>query len=837
MTSQATRAAHRPARLRASAPIALSLALTLAGAGALPAQSPVGSQATYTFVGDVSGYERVPGGVMIRGAHGAVMVQSIAGVGMRVRMRFGDGLAGAFPAPHSIATGDSEPKLGTATVREEGDAIVVSGEGMVVRAARHPFKLTAFDAAGHELMREAVGGGSWNGRLAHIVADTNGARYTAVGEQPIPLIRNGSVIPFWNTDRYGYQPGDMPVYSTFPFYIRILDGVSHGLLYDNPFRGEFDFVGRVRNTVAYTADGGIDGGELRYYLIPGPGLDSLLTRYSRLTGRTPLPPRWALGYQQSRYSYHPDTMVTNVAAEFRKRDIPGDAIYLDIHYMDGYRVFTWSPTDFPHPKQVTDSLRTLGFKVVTIVDPGVKVDSAYGVFQRGSARHAWVTMPDGSPYIGKVWPGESAYPDFSRADVRAWWGEEQMALLDAGVRGIWNDMNEPSSFRAGTMSDIAHFDGDGHPGPHLEYHNEYGTLMPRATYEGFRRHRPDQRPLVITRAGYPGVQRYSSIWTGDNTASWDHLRLTIPMLLGLGLSGVPFTGTDIGGFIGAPSAELYARWLQAAVLHPFYRTHAALDTPRREPWSFGPEYERANRATIRLRYRMLPSLYTAFYQHTLTGTPVVKPVFWNAPADSIALGIQDEYLMGDNLLVAPVVDSGAQSRRVYLPAGQWFRLGSNEQVAGGTILTASAPGVAQDGGDTTALRGLPIYARAGAVVPMQRPMLYDGERALDTLELHVFPGSATSMLYEDAGDGYGYQGGQYRLTTMRTTSGAKGLTVTLSREGQYPGARAFVVVVHGVDKPKRTRADGRNAASSYDAARREARFTVPATARSIEVGR
>ena len=828
---------ERVARRRVRTPVSLLLRVATLAVMIFPPRGTVAQQTAYTWVGDISGYDRVPGGVMLRGAHGSVMVQSIAGVGVRVRMRFGDNMTGAFPAPHSLATGDSEPKPGTATVREDGDDIVVAAEGVVVRAARHPFHLTVHDASGRELMREVLGGGTWNGRVTHIVADTAGARYTAVGEQPINLIRNGSVIPFWNTDRYGYQPGDMPVYSTFPFYIRILNGVSHGLLYDNPYRGEFDFVGRVRNTVAYTAEGALDGGELRYYVIPGPGLDSLLARYSRLTGRTEMPPRWALGYQQSRYSYHPDTMVTNLATEFRTRDIPGDAIYLDIHYMDGYRVFTWDPAEFARPKQLMDSLRALGFKVVTIVDPGVKVDSSYGVFQRGTAKHAWVTMPDGSPYIGKVWPGESAYPDFSRADVRAWWGDEQLKILDDGVRGVWNDMNEPSSFRAGTMADIAHFDGDGHPGTHHEYHNQYGTLMPRATYEGFRRNRPDQRPLVITRAGYPGIQRYSSIWTGDNTASWDHLKLTTPMLLGLGLSGVPFTGTDIGGFIGGPSAELYARWLQAAVLHPFYRTHAAFGTPRREPWSFGPDYERANRATIRLRYRLLPSLYTAFYEHTQTGSPVVKPVFWAAATDTMALGIQDEYLMGDNLLVAPVLDSATQSRPVYLPAGQWFRMGSNEAAAGGTILTASAPSVLRDGGDTTALKGLPIYARAGAVVPMQKPMLHDGALPLDTLELHVFPGSATSMLYEDAGDGYGYQRGQYRATTMRTTNGAKGLTVALTRTGQYAGARAFVVTVHAVAKPGRTRADGKSVANSYDAARREVRFTVPGTVRTIEVTR
>ncbi|GAC1412885.1 MAG: glycoside hydrolase family 31 protein [Gemmatimonadaceae bacterium] len=796
--------------------------------GGLPSQ-----QARYTFLGDALGYEPIQGGIMIRAEHGAVRIEAIAGIGARMRVRFSDGTP-SFPTPHSLATGDSAPRLGSAVVREAGDTVLVYAEGLIVRAARHPLRVSVSDSAGHELLQESFGAGVWQGRLAHVLRDPTGTRYYGLGEQPMPLLRNGSVFPLWNTDRFGYRPGDMPIYSSIPFYLGIRDGVAHGILYDNPFRAEFDFSARMRSSVSYMAEAGIDGGELRYYVIPGPGLDSTLARYTRLTGRTPLPPRWSLGYHQSRYSYFPDTTVENLAREFRRRDIPADVIHLDIHYMNGYRDFTFSPERFPDPKRLLDTLAAKGFKVVTIVDPGLKVDSGYSVYRDGLTRGAYVTLPDGSPYIGIVWPGRSVFPDFSRSSVRDWWGAQHRTLVDVGVRGVWNDMNEPASFGGQTIPDIVQFEGDGHPGTHLEYHNQYGTLMARATFAGFRRLRPERRPFVITRAGYAGLQRYSTIWTGDNNSTWDHLRLSIPMIVGLGLSGIPFAGSDIGGFNGAPSADLYSRWLQAATLVPFMRTHAMIGTPRREPWSYGAEHERANRATIRLRYRMLPALYTAYFQHTQQGSPVVRPVFWNTLTDSAALATDDEYILGDHLLVAPVVDSAAQSRAVYLPAGRWYRLGSGDAYDGGRSVTVQAPDVPNDGGDTTGLRGLPVFARAGAVVPSEAVLSYEGERRLDTLNIDIYPGSATSELYEDAGEGYAFERGEYRRTTF-TTSLRPSLSTTLSQTGSYAGVSSFKVTIHDVARRETILVDGRPVRPDYDSARRELHFIVSSRARRLEL--
>lgn len=798
----------------------------------------------YVLPGDVRTITPAKGGVLIHADHGSVLIESIAGVGARVRTRIGDAAATAFPTPHSLATGDTPPALGTATVRDAGDTIVVSAaEGVQVRVTRHPLRVEARDAQGHVLLQDSYGAAAFNGRLVHYVTDAPNTRYYALGEQPSGIVRNGEVYPFWNTDHFSYGVNDTPIYSTFPFYIGVNGGAARGILYDNPFRGEMDFANRLHGSIGYTADGGIDGGELRYYVIPGPGMDSVLARYTRLTGRMPLPPRWALGYQQSRYSYAPDTMLMNVAHEFMRRDIPVDAMYLDIAYMNGYRVFTWSPTDYPHPRQTLDSLARMGIRVVTIVDPGVKVDSNYAMYQELLAHHYYVSDPDGKPTLGTVWPGIAAYPDFSRAAVRTWWGDHQSALTDVGVAGIWNDMNEPASFTGKTLSELAHFDGDGHPGTHLEYHNQYGMLMARASYEGLRHLRPADRPFVITRDGYPGVQRYSTLWTGDNQSNWPHLKIAIPMILSLGLSGEPFAGSDIGGFTGAPSGELYARWLQSAALIPFMRTHSAMGVPRREPWSYGERYAAANRATIRLHYRFIPALYSAFWEHLQTGAPVVRPVFWNALADTTALGVNDEYMLGDNLVVAPVTDSVTDARDVYLPAGAWFRMGNDSAYTGGGIVKKiSAPDASRGAADSTGLAGLPIFARAGAVIAMQPVPHGNARPKLDTLELHVWPvpmnhGAVTSTLYEDAGNGYAYEKGAYRVTTFTATPpGFTGRpSILIDRRGSYAGARAFVVTLHATAHPRSVTVDGKSVTIHTDAAARTVTFTIPSSAKQITV--
>ena len=808
------------------------LAVTLAGTmpAAVAAQSQDGR---FTFLGSYRGMERVKGGVVARADNGAVRIEQVAGVGFRIRYAF----AAAFDTVPSWATIPDSIVLADPQVRETPDALVVRGAALVVTVQKRPLRLAVADTAGNPLLTESFGAGHQGARVTHIVARPAGAHYFGIGEEPFPLDRTGTILTMWNTDA-GYRAGQAtPIYSSIPFYITVDGGRAYGLFYDDSYKSEFDFGARLRSHVGFTAD----GGELRFYVFPGPSVPAVLAEYTRLTGRTPLPPEWALGFQQSRWGYIPDSELYRITHEFRSRGIPCDVLYLDIDYMDGYRLFTWSPQRFPDPRRMLADLRREGMKVTTIVDVGIKVDSAYDVYRQLLASGDYVTWPDGSPYVGDVWPGKTIFPDFSLQRTRTWWGEMNNRLWNAGIAGIWNDMNEPANFFGGTLPDVAVFGKGGHEGSHLEYHNLYGLLEARATYEGWRRLQPDQRPFIVTRAGFSGLQRYTSIWTGDNSADWEHLALAVDMTLGLGISGVPFAGADIGGFAGAPDAELFSRFLEAATFFPFYRTHNEFSAPAREPWAFGPVHTAANREMIRLRYRLLPQLYTAFYQHGRDGSPVARPLVYEFQGDSAVYAINDEFTFGDHWLVAPVVRQGQDARPVYLPAGRWYRYPSDSAYEGGRTITASAPRVdpwARD--DSNFVKSVPLFVQAGAVIPMQAVEQYVGERHLDTLELHVWDGgSASSELYEDAGEGFAYQHGAFRLSRFQTSADATSLRIAARQTGSYGGAAStFAVVVHGLTTaPKTVTVDGRAVQATWDAGHKLATLDVPAATKEIRLER
>jgi alpha-glucosidase len=755
----------------------------------------------------VCAYEPIPGGALIAVERGTVRIELLRDTGVRLRYTFGHD---AVPL-RSNATVADLPPLTDPEIEERDHELRLTDELVRVTVQKHPLRITVKDAAGHELLREAAGGKgavrAWRG-LAHHLVDLPRARYFGLGEQAASFERTGGRFVLWNTDPFPYRGGGGSLYASFPNYLVLRDGIAHGVFYDNPHRSVFDF-GAGRGRITWRAD----GGELRCYVLPGPRPAHVLERYTRLTGRMPLPARWALGYHQSRWSYYPASELYRLAEEFRRRRIPCDGLHLDIHYMNAYRVFTWHLERFPDPAGLIADLELEGFKLTTIVDPGVKVDELYEVYAAGRARRAFVRWPDGREYVDRVWPGRVMFPDFSCPDTREWWGGLHRALLDSGVRGIWNDMNEPSIFcLRRTMPDALRFRNEGRGCGHDEMHNQYGLLMARATWEGYRRIRPDRRPFVLTRSGFAGVQRYAAMWTGDNLATWAHLRLAVPMLLGLGLSGVPFVGADVGGFFGSPSAELYTRFLQLGVLMPFCRTHSYFRARPREPWCFGAAHEQANRELIELRYRLLPHLYTAFWQHACDGRPVMRPLLWEHIEDSAAVDVADQFFLGDHLLVAPVLHRGSDERTVYLPAGRWYRLGTGGAIAGGRWVTVPAPRVDPASPDPGAgLAGLPIFVRAGAVLVMQDVQQYVGERPIEELEYHVWDGgNAKSELYQDAGDGHGHEAGAWLLTRFNVTAAPEALTIQLASEGDPAfGARRFRVLVHGLRRaPSQVRVGG-----------------------------
>jgi alpha-glucosidase len=489
----------------------------------------------------------------------------------------------------------------------------------------------------------------------------------------------------------------------------------------------------------------------------------------------PLPPKWALGYQQCRFSYAPASEVRRIAREFRKRRIPCDVLWMDIDYMDGYRSFTFDPRGFRDPGALNDALHAAGFHAVWMIDPGLMVDEGYFAWREGTLGDHWVEAASGEPWTGAVWPGRCVWPDFTRAATREWWAGLYRDFVATGVDGVWNDMNEPAVFDGPgkTMATDARHRADaalGGPATHARYHNVYGMLMARATREGLLAARPDRRPFVLSRANFLGGHRYAAAWTGDNVADWNHLRWSIPMALNLGLSGQPFAGPDIGGYKGPGTPAMFARWMGIGTLLPFARAHTEKGNPAKEPWSFGPAVEATCRRAIETRYRLMPYLYTVFREAAETGLPVARPAFFADPADPSLRAEDAAFLLGGDLLVVPDV-TPLKNRRPALPKDGW----------GEVVTLGRLPDGARD-------PELPrLLQRPGSVVPLGPVMQFVDEVPLDDLEVLVCfdaSGRAEGVLYEDAGDGFGHQRGEFRLTRFVARRGAGGaIDVEVARVG------------------------------------------------------
>ncbi len=757
-------------------------------------------------------------------ANGSYTLTVLAPDLIRVHLRPTNQLTNHPTTSYAIAkSGDDWSPCGFHIVEAE-TAVEIRTSRLVCRVAKASATLTFLDLEGNVINEDEAGAG-WT-PAGHVVCHERiqpDEHFYGLGERTFALDRRGRRYETWHTDPQIYQLDQDPIHMCIPVLLGLHDRgrQGYGIFFDNTFRGQFDLGATDPNVASF----GAEGGELCYYFIYGPALATVVERYTELTGRMMLPPLWMLGYHQCRWSYYPESRVRQLAADFRQvHHVPCDCIQLDIHYMDGYRCFTWDPERFPDPAGLIADLHEQGFKVIVIVDPGIKADRNYWVCESGLEQDVFCKYPDGKTlpstgsgrwFKGPVWPGDCYFPDFTNPRVRAWWGDLYQALTGVGVDGVWNDMNEPPVFGplGTTFPDFVRHDLEGRTGDHVEAHNVYGMQMVRATVEGLKRLRPDERPVCITRSGWAGVQRYAMSWTGDNESNWGSLWLTMPMLMNLGLSGLAHTGPDVGGFSGSATGELFTRWLQMGVFLPFLRAHTELHSPDQEPWSWGEPYLTINRQFIELRYRMLPYLYTAFWQCAQTGLPIVRPLLMAFQGDPATHALDDQFLCGDAFLVAPMIEEGATRRTVYLPAGVWYDFWTDEPLSGPSRVEVKAP-----------LERLPIFVRAGSLVPLGPPMQYVGERPVDKLTLHVYPslpspsqgegpGVRDSQLYEDDGHTWAFQDGGYRLTRFTFSSeGTRPSRLDLRRrvEGRYePGYRGFEVVVHGVGRlPRIITADG-----------------------------
>ncbi len=592
------------------------------------------------------------------------------------------------------------------------------------------------------------------------------------GQRAFGLNLFGRRLTFWNTDAGAYHRGWEPINYTIPFLLNMHDEGVIAVFVDNTHRGTVDIGVANPNLAVFE----FEGPARAVHTFQTATLDEAVARFCQLTGHMPMPPLWALGHHQSRYSYMNQDEVLAVAREFQSRGIPCDALYLDIHYMDNYKVFTWDKQAFPDLKGMIDELHSMGMRLVVILDPGVKIEPGYEGYESGLAQNVFITYPDGSPADGVVWPGPTHHPDFTRSSVRAWWAEQLQPLLEAGTDGLWNDMNEPLYFgnnEAISPADyLVHHTDEGVKN-HSEMHNLYGHYMAMASRLAQTRHAPQRRPFVITRSGYAGTQAVSSSWTGDNRSTWDDLRIAIAMNLNMALSGQSFTGPDLGGFANDTNPELLVRWYQACVLFPFYRNHSAVDTVRQEPWAFGPETERILRDTIALRYRLLPYLYTCFAHCAHNGTPILRPLSAAEPRNPHIRSLDDAYLVGDKVLVAPVLEPLTLRRTVYLPAGSdWYTLDGTTKYPGGQLVDVAAP-----------LDHVPMFVRAGTVLPTWPAQASSVLPAATTLR--VYPGIGTSALYEDDGSSMAYETGAWRWVTFH----CEGEKVRTEVAGSYPGTQ------------------------------------------------
>jgi alpha-glucosidase len=712
-------------------------------------------------------------------------------------LRFHYGNTGQFVSDFSYAIDEKASRGFTSlTLMEDEKKYCITTSKLICYISKKDLRNKIYDALDGVLITQDELGFHWEESYefgSDIVKMTktsmDGECYYGLGDKPVHLNLKGKSFENWATDSYSFGKDTDPIYKAIPFYIGLHTKKAYGIFFDNTYKTFFDFCYERRNVTSFWAQ----GGDMDYYFIYGPKMNKVIANYTSLTGTPELPPLWSLGYHQSKWSYYPESKLKEIAEKFRYYQIPCDALYLDIDYMDGFRCFTWNKTYFPDLKKMVQELNADGFKTIVIIDPGIKIDENYTVFKEGLQNDYFCKRADGPYMKGKVWPGECYFPDFTNPKVRVWWSNLFKELVEeVGISGIWNDMNEPAVMEVPnkTFPDDVRHDFDGNPCSHRKAHNVYGMQMARATFEGVKRFSYPKRPFVITRSAYAGTQRYTSTWTGDNVASWEHLSIANIQAQRMSMSGFSFVGSDIGGFADRANGELFARWIQLGVFHPFCRAHSSGNHGDQEPWSFDLEITKIVKKFIELRYQLLPYLYTAFWQYINNKTPVLKPLVLFNQDDIQTHYRTDEFIFGDKILVCPILEPNATGRRMYIPEGNWYNYWTNERLLGGREYWVEAK-----------IDSIPIFVLEGAIIPKYPIQQFVGELEITeiTLELYFKNGKEDSLLYEDAHDGYEYSKGKYSLTTFTLIGKEKELILQRHQVGQFETfQKTFKLKFHGL---------------------------------------
>ncbi|QHI36033.1 Oligosaccharide 4-alpha-D-glucosyltransferase [Kordia antarctica] len=682
-------------------------------------------------------------------------------------------------------------------IDEDKEKYIITTSKLICHISKENMRVQLYDAIDKTLINEDELGFHWEesyefgGNVVKMSKTVNEREsYFGLGDKPDHLNLKGKRFQNWATDSYAYGKSTDPIYKAIPFYTGLHHNKAYGIFFDNTFRSYFDFALERRNVTSFWAQ----GGEMNYYFIYGPEMQTVVEKYTDLTGKPhQLPPLWALGFHQCKWSYYPESNVKEITQKFRDLRIPCDAIYLDIDYMEGFRCFTWNKEHFPDPKRMVKELADNGFKTVAIIDPGIKIDKEYSVFKEALDKDYFCKRADGPYMKGKVWPGECYFPDFTKPEVRDWWsGLFKELIEDIGIQGVWNDMNEPAVMEVPnkTFPDDVRHDYDGNPCSHRKAHNVYGMQMARATYQGLKKFNYPKRPFVITRSAYSGTQRYTSTWTGDNVATWEHLWIANVQAQRMAMSGFSFVGSDIGGFAEQPQGELFTRWIQLGIFHPFCRVHSSGDHGDQEPWAFDEDVTDVVRKFVELRYQLLPYLYTAFWNLVEHGTPLLKSLVMFDQEDNQTHYRTDEFIFGDKILVCPIQEPNAKGRRMYIPRGQWYNYWTDELVEGGKEKWVDAE-----------IDSMPLFVLEGAIIPKFPVQQYVDEKQIDevTLDIYYKEGKERSQLFDDAHDGYDYTKGRYSLRTFKLTGKSNELIIQQHKEGKYITTyKNFKLNIHGL---------------------------------------
>lgn len=587
--------------------------------------------------------------------------------------------------------------------------------------------------------------------------------YYGLGEKGGDLNKKGCYTENFNTDDPETDDDSITYYKTIPFYVALKEEATYGIFFDNSFRSYFDMGKEMGDRIFF----GAIGGQIQYYFISGENIKEVVKNYTALTGRMEMPPLWSLGYQQCRFSYFSQEEVRELVKTFEEKDIPLDVVYLDIDYMDGFRVMTFKTPNFDDAAGLISDLKEKGIRTITIIDPGVKVDEEYDVFKRGKEGNHFTKKLDGEMFIGAVWPGDSAFPDFSNKDCREWWKSELKKFIsEHGMDGIWNDMNEPCVFNNDhkTMLETCLHNSDNGVIEHKEFHNRYGFEMSRCSKEAQEELHPNERGFSMTRATYAGGQRYSSVWTGDNMSLWSQMRMSISMNANLGISGFSFVGNDVSGFGLDSSEELFIRWMEMGPFIPIFRNHSNMYTRRQEPWAFGPRAEKIAKKSIELRYELLPYIYDLYYISHKEGLPIFRPMIMEYEKDMNLLNMREQFMLGENMIVAPVLYEGERSKTVYLPKGSWFNYFTMEKLQGGKWYKLPCE-----------LDEILVFVKEGAIIPTYNKKFRNVKERPKNILLKVFGENAKGFHYNDDGHTMEYLEGKYTYMDIKVVDGKEEL--------------------------------------------------------------